>query len=570
MQIQAQNISAGFNTRSAIILYAIIIGVPLGALLAVVLLGSPLFESNDDTGLSMLGAGFGLAVEPEPHLIFSHFGYGVLLNVVSRFAGPNAHGWTTLAALGLSMGLFARALCARLPASLQGSQRGSLQLSLCIPACALIAGIGCVFVRATLDPQFTITASLLFAAAIGCWLALLRNGARSPGLATVIYGALVLSFLIRPSAAMLGLIVVGPGLVWLAWLGPKESRQPTCRMLAGLAALGLLIFLTDKAAYAFSANWRDAIEYNQIRSLFNDYYRIPWIPGAPEYAKVGWSANDHAMFMMWYSLHPIFDYENIKYLAQTLLLQAPLLVLSGVRGWLTTLKDSPLLISLAVVQLLSCVLPSRHRIFIVLVTIGILAALIFSGLTGRPPLFRVQFSAFGIAALCTLPCWLDTENGSNLFRKLASGLLVAVGLFAGTKAVHVHEERVVEAVAYRAKLSEVKPYFSGMVVSWRATLMWEWLITPTKVYASLDRVTVPSIGLFTKMPVMSATLRRLGIKDLGAALCTEPDVSLIALASDVAMLQIFCERHYHSRPSYKLVFSYPPTEIYVSAQPEPR
>ena len=100
--------------------------------------------------------------------------------------------------------------------------------------------------------------------------------------------------------------------------------------------------------------------------------------------------------------------------------------------------------------------------------------------------------------------------------------------------------------------------------------MWEWLITPTKVYAPLDRLTIPSIGLFTKMPIMSATLQQLGIKDLGATLCTQPDVRLIAAASDVAILQTFCEQHYHSRPSYKLVFSYPPTEIYVSAQPEPR
>ena len=85
--------------------YAICVGLPLVAIFGVLAFGNPLFDGNDDTGLAMLGAGFGLAVEPEPHLIFSHFGYGILLKVVSRLAGACAHGWTTLAALGLGMGL---------------------------------------------------------------------------------------------------------------------------------------------------------------------------------------------------------------------------------------------------------------------------------------------------------------------------------------------------------------------------------------------------------------------------------------------------------------------------------
>jgi hypothetical protein len=63
-------------------------------------------------------------------------------------------------------------------------------------------------------------------------------------------------------------------------------------------------------------------------------------------------------------------------------------------------------------------------------------------------------------------------------------------------------------------------------------------------------------------------LRRLGINDLGLTLCTQPDVRLIAAASNVATLKNFCQEHYHVRPTYSLVFSHPPTEIYLSGQPE--
>lgn len=534
----------------------ICIGLPLAAIFGVMTFGNPLFDGNDDTGLAMWGAGFGFAVEPEPHLIFSHYGYGVLLNVVSQFAGPYAHGWTTLAALGLSMGLYARALCEQPRAN--GYLAGT----------ALLIAIGCVFSRAFLLQQFTITSAVLFGAAIGCWLAVLRREARSPWLRTVIYAAIVLSFLIRPSAAILGLVVVAPALVWLAWLGPVESRKPAFRLMAVIAVIAAMIFVTDKSAYVLSPDWRDALEYNQLRAMFNDYYRIPWIPGAPEYAKVGWSENDHAMFMNWYSLHPIFDYDNIKYLAGTLLTQAPLLVFSGVHDWLITLRDSPLLIAICVGQLLLFALLPSCRTIVALLMIGTFLALVISGLTGRPPLFRVQFSALSVALLCMLPFLLAEQAGSRPLRNLAAALLLGIALYAGWTAVRGHRNISVQAAAYRAKLLEAHSYFTGTVISWGSSLVWEWLITPTKVYAPINGAIIASLGVATKMPVTRSTLERLGVSDLGTTLCTKPDIRVIASLTNIKRLQKFCEEHYETRPTYNLVFSHPMTEIYVSGTRE--
>jgi hypothetical protein len=202
------------------------------------------------------------------------------------------------------------------------------------------------------------------------------------------------------------------------------------------------------------------------------------------------------------------------------------------------------------------------------VVVGTFAALIVSGLTGRPPLFRIQFSALSIAILCTLPFLVTTEVKLNRLHKLGAVLLVGIGLYAGSMAIRIHERDVADAAAYRARLSEAKPYFSGKVISWGSALMWEWLITPIRVYSPLESAIVPSIGLFTRMPVMQSTLQRLGINDLGATLCTEPDVRLIADLAHVEMLQSFCEEHYRARPVYTLVFSHPRTKIYLSGQPQ--
>src|ERR1700722_2355452 len=72
------------------------------------LFGEPLYQENDDPLLAMVSAGFGVAVTPEPHLIWSHLGYGLLLGALSRLIGLNAHGWGTAFAIWLSLTLLIR------------------------------------------------------------------------------------------------------------------------------------------------------------------------------------------------------------------------------------------------------------------------------------------------------------------------------------------------------------------------------------------------------------------------------------------------------------------------------
>jgi hypothetical protein len=338
--------------------------------------------------------------------------------------------------------------------------------------------------------------------------------------------------------------------------------------MAVIAVMAAAIYVTDNAAYALSPDWRDALTYNQVRSLFNDYFRIPWVPGAPEYAKVGWSENDYAMFMNWYFLHPIYDYDNINYLARTLLTQAPLFVTSGVRDWLWTLLDSPLLIAICVGQLLLLALLPTCRVIIVLLMIGTFFALAISGLTGRPPLFRVQFSALSVSFLCMLPFLLAKESSAWPLRSVAAVLLLGIALYAGWSALRAHRAVSTQATAYRAKLLEAHSYFTGTVISWGSAFVWEWLITPTKVYAPVNRAIIPSIGVATRMPVTQSTLERLGIRDLGTTLCTKPDIRVIASTVNIKQLQKFCEEHYRTRPTYNLVFNHPMTEIYLSGIPE--
>jgi hypothetical protein len=239
--------------------------------------GDPLFATNDDVGLAMIGAGVGMAAHPEPHVIFSHYGYGLLLNGLSHIVGAKAHGFLSLFAVGSSFGLFAYTIGRRLE---------PLIISLSV------AG-GCIYVAAFLTPQFTVTAGVLVAAGFASYLAASQCGEISRGRLACIYFAVVLGGLIRPASALAVLIICAPALIWIAFKGTHVQRQETRSLIIFLAIIGVMAYGLDWAAYHFSNDWTDALEYNLVRALFNDFSRVPWVPEAPAYNAAGWSRNDY-------------------------------------------------------------------------------------------------------------------------------------------------------------------------------------------------------------------------------------------------------------------------------------
>ena len=536
--------------------HGVVFVLPALAVLTAVVFAEPMFEGNDDTGLAMLGAGFGIAAGPEAHLIFSHYGYGLVLHAVSGLAGDHAHGWTTLAAIGISMALCLRALLATAAPSV-------------VLAVAGVALAGGVFVRPLLDPQFTITSSMLLGSAIACRIALQPGGAR-PAVTVAIYLAILLGFLIRPASAVMVLVVVGPLLIWLAWRGPAAQRGPLRRFMLAVGAIAIVSLATDYAAYSLSVDWNDALAYNRLRSLFNDFFRVPWEGGEAAYRHVGWSINDRAMFIDWYSLHPIYDIANIQYLVDAIAVPGPWLKPEGIWVWFAVIPAMPLAGLLAIATLALAVAARQHRAVVVLVALGCLGALMVSGVTGRPPQFRVVFSIFAVAFLVLLPFamqapWRDRWNLS------AALVMIAVTIAAGFTAADVHRKRVVDATAYRAAMSAEQGgrYFDGVVISWGAALIWEWLITPSHVYAPVAGKTIPSIGLFTRMPVMRASLDKVGIGDLGETLCKQANVRLVAAEIFISHLQVFCAERYGARPRYRRVFVAARSEIFESGPSQP-
>jgi hypothetical protein len=513
--------------------------------------GAPLYIENDDPGLAMVGAGFGEAVHPEPHLIFSHYGYGLILGALSRLIGPYAHGWFTIFAIWFSLVLVIRA-------SLRAAD-----LKVCLTV--LVVCLGCIYLATLLSAEFTTTAAVLFGAGIAEWLCSSYQEPKLSYLGTgVVFLALILSYLIRPESYLMGFIIVLPALVVLCWKGQVKTRSRL--LVISLVIIAVAGFETDKLAYSNSPDWRDIPEYNDLRAQFTDYNRVPWLPQAPEYRQLGWSYSDYAMFTQWYTRNAIYSIENLRLLVTKLGLPiAPGNALNEVAGWFRFLFGSwPLLLTLSA-QVVICLLLERRQKFLGIgLFLGQLGAITAAALTGREPLPWVWLGAstitlLGLSALLASA----SQKSESKLRNLGFGLAALLGTVTGLLVYAGHQRESGEAAAYRDWINENRQYFAGKVTVWSTGLIWQWLITPTRIYPPFPELKVAAIDDLNCMPVETAMLAELKIDDLARELCTDPNMHLICPKALLGTLVTYCQEHYGFRPKFKEVASWQYTSIYT-------
>jgi hypothetical protein len=520
------------------------------------LFGDPLYQVNDDSFLAMVGGGFGVAVQPEPHLVWSHFGYGVILSALSRVIGPNAHGWVTIASIWLCLTLIiGTALRAK---------------NATVGVCLFLVCFGCVYLSALLSAEFTITATVLFGSGIAMWLA--SNGQEKSHRfiwTTAPLTALVLAYLIRPDSYLMAFVIVGPALLYLCWRRTELTRRARLLslLLVVIAAFG---YASDKLVYWSSPDWRQVPQYFDLASNFTDFGRVPWRPNAPEYQQAGWSYDDYVMFSHWYTRHPIYSAENVSLLVKNLAVPVAATAPAQIWAWFTfAFRLWPVVLLLCAQALICLLLNKNHRFTGFLLIAGELAAITLAASTGK---FLVDYiweaaAATTLLGLCALWVQAPIEKPS-LLRNLGLLLAAVIGISSGVSWWFEHQSVARDASEYRKWILQNRNLFDGKVTVWDSGMMWEWLITPTRIYAPFPELKVASIDDINSMPVETAALKELGIEDLAKELCTDPKMCLLCPRQLIGNLAGFCERHYGIKPIFKEAARWRYQGIYVLENPE--
>lgn len=509
-------------------------GVAAILLLVCAVMLDPVWATNDDVALAMVGSGFGIANAPASQLVFAHPVYGLALNALTPLLGTSAHGWLTVAGLMLVAGT--------LGVTLGPMRFGIPALAVCWLALLL---------PATLSPQFTITSALLFAAGAAWFLA--EEKGHAGNIMAVL--ALVFAFALRSQSFEMGLLLLVPV---LALHRPWRSGRVRQFLLISIAIIAVGT-ATDWLWLHFQPGWQQALEANRLRAVFTDFHRVPWVPENPAYKAAGWTSLDYGMFMNWYPYGAIFAPDRLSMLIRAVGLP-PLSPPPGAWaswfsmpwGWTT------LTLALAAVGALG--LAIRPRRFVFAWAVAPLACLYLLGWSGRQPLERVWF-ALVCTVGCTAACLALRQSASTAQRVAIIVALLLAAAGAG-QAISAHETVVSNAKAYRGWL-ETHPIQSGKpVVVWGAFLKYEWIVPVLTPHNPFPPEGIVGIGALSDSPVQRAVLARLHITDVSAWLCQGPGTTLIAEELQVGLLKRFCEEQMGVTPNAQLVAELGDTQVY--------
>jgi hypothetical protein len=245
------------------------------------------FESNDDVAMLMIAHGFGIAAEPSAVLPFSNVVQGHVVQALGWRFGAAGYAVYLMGALVLAGGAAVAALTA---------------LNARPWANALL--VGAILLRPMLQPQFTIIAGLLAAAAALALLAHARAGGRAwLPMAAVLA---VLAFLMRSQAVILILLVASPFLL------QRRLLRDGAAWAAGAVALGAILAAAwwDHRHLA-APEWLPFLTLDRLRGVFTDFGMASAVAARPEVMRaVGWSTNDLTMLRNFWLVDPVMAHPD--------------------------------------------------------------------------------------------------------------------------------------------------------------------------------------------------------------------------------------------------------------------
>ena len=493
------------------------------------------FFTSDGAVMAMIAAGTGVSLRPDEHLVFTNVLLGRVLAALYRRApdvpwyGLHLVGVQAVAWTGLFYGRLASALSVR-----------------DVALCSLTYGV--VGLSVLVNMQFSSTA-FLAAAAGGClWMdAAGRGGGSGWWTAAAAVTLMVLGSLERFDPFLLVVALAG-----LAGLVAARGRPGRRWLLVGAAALGLALSARayDLYAYGQDAGWSAFREFIPLLPEITDYGRAsaPAEELAPALAQVGWSANDHQLFMQWFHADPeVYSADALRRLLEAAPEAGLLERLShGALRLGRVVANAAMWAMLLALPLLLGTDLTRRRAAIVAVSLaGALAGtLLLAAFRKSAP--QVYLPLFGFVLCAALVSGAGAASSRATGSRRAVQWLLAALALAGVavSAAHQHREGRTERERSRALWSRFEPITRSpqqLVVAWFNAFPFE-VVRPLEPATRLRSLRLFSLGWSQRTPVATDLLVSFGSSDLIEALA-DPRTVLLAPAAAPPMLALFAEEH---------------------------
>lgn len=494
---------------------------------------TPVWQVNDDAVMAMIAAGDGIALKPDPHVVFTSTLIGLPLHALYRV-------WPQAPWYGLHLLLF-----------LLAAQVALIWAALVGPAAGRRLGAVMIFLGTTgvyfqVNLQFSTTAFLVCLAGLVLATNVSHSGQRRST------GALVLACIL----VACGSLVRREGL-WLALLGSVPSlallgveawgrRRTMAFALLLVLAPAFLLWGVEQWVDARSPAWR---EYRRLMPALRrliDLRTLAYTPDtARAFAQIGWTANDLDLVHQWFfsdpTLHSVERMERLSLLSTSpsirTLAETATQRLTG-----AALRASFVPMALALPWLLWFGAGSRERQGALAVTMALAMAgtWVATALGHAPEHLIVIFLTFPATATLLL------DDGRRRRVAWLPRLLLAVAAtgvaWSLVQQAQRSQETCARNVALKRSLERLKPTPSSLYVAWGGSFPYE-AILPLENRRYLKDLRLYSLGWPERTPIGQSMLDAFAIGDLFASLYSREDVRLISGPSQPQLLEAFGREH---------------------------
>jgi len=515
------------------------------------LLFLPVYQTNDDVGLSFWSEGVGFCDVPTPYLLFSNYLYGQLLALLNGWA--QAVNWYRVC--GEAIHALATTVLA------WAVLRSDFRLRTAVLLVAHLLAFDLLYWR---TPQFTVTAFVAAEAGVFLVFRAIAAGER-PGPLTVGAAALLIGIgtLVRGQSAYLVLVLSVPLFCGALLFRPRRGAGAAATFLltAGVVAGALAGY--DHLRYQQVAGWREFGEFNRLRAEFNDYGRVQYDEQTrPIFADVGWSRNDFAMFCGWaFQDRERFSVPRLR----TILANAP-----PRQGWLTHRlrigiagmqfgPEGHLMLLVLAASLLAIRWDRRRALWVCATLLGCLCMAAFLLVRMKlPP--RVWHPMLGFCNLAALMAAVSPPLGAGFSRwqnwptalVLVAVLALLPGEFNRARSESQAFQRVNEK--WLAALAALDPQPDQLYVCWGAQFPYE-LLSPDDNLDCVRNLKILPLGTSLRTPTTDARQAQFGITDLYRALYEKENVFLVAGQPSVEAYRTYVREHYGVEVRARPVFS---------------
>lgn len=529
--------------------------------------GLPIYETNDDTVMSMLCGGAGFSSRPDEHILYTHYWVGLLLkhlySLKSDFCWYGAYL------------LLAQIVSATVITSIflhKCRTKASLALILALLFMS-------VFLRPCLLFQFTTTAALTAAAGCMLWLEGLERQKRERTTCTVGgFFFVIVGSLIRHESALLVMVLTAIYLLARALFSGewKIFLRGILTTILGVIAV-LLVWGQNEFYYAHSEGWSDFYHHN--RCAFNLLVGERLSPVRVEVRKAmknaGWLPVDMEMFKTWgYLDDKLFSTDKLSSIDESIgtvnVSSAPL-VLGILRDRLLDKSLIAVHLTLIFCLLLCCRRWSllRSACLYLLVMLGLMIA-IMSTKYLPVHVYAAMVLTTALFGLYSLPC----QALDNLLENRKALAFAMTTIFALTAISISSFQEHAAALAIRRtslfkSLKELKAHKKRALICWTSLFPYE-LIRPFDTLPTYLRgLRLIGINYMVRTPINRKSIHDLGIGDLFAEL-DAPGLCLIANKCILPLIKAYVEQHYHKTPEFRAILEdqLTPLDVYkIDFQP---